>query len=80
MNNQFPRSPFSPPKESLPFSGIATFAGYPFWNPDQKTDAVVLGIPYDEGTTYRPGTRFGPRQRSSLAKKAVPKIRQNRAC
>ena len=61
MNNQFPRSPFSPPKESLPFSGIATFAGYPFWNPDQKTDAVVLGIPYDEGTTYRPGTRFGPR-------------------
>ena len=61
MNNQFPRSPFSPPQESLPFSGIATFAGYPFWNPDQKTDAVVLGIPYDEGTTYRPGTRFGPR-------------------
>lgn len=61
MNNQFPRSPFAPPQESLPFSGIATFAGYPFWNPDQKTDAVVLGIPYDEGTTYRPGTRFGPR-------------------
>ena len=61
MTNQFPRSPFSPPQDSLPFTGIATFAGYPFWNPDQKTDAVVLGIPYDEGTTYRPGTRFGPR-------------------
>jgi agmatinase len=61
MNNRFPRSPFSPPHDSLPFTGIATFAGYPFWNPDQKTDAVVLGVPYDEGTTYRPGTRFGPR-------------------
>lgn len=61
MNNQFPRSPFSPPQESLPFTGIATFAGYPFWQPDKKTDAVVLGIPYDEGTTYRPGARFGPR-------------------
>jgi agmatinase len=61
MTNRFPRSPFSPPQESLPFTGIATFAGYPFWQPDQKTDGVVLGIPYDEGTTYRPGTRFGPR-------------------
>lgn len=61
MNDRFPRSPFSAPRDSLPFCGIATFAGYPFWNPDQKTDAVVLGIPYDEGTTYRPGTRFGPR-------------------
>jgi agmatinase len=61
MDNRFPRSPFSPPQGSMPFTGIATFAGYPLWQPDQKTDAVVLGIPYDEGTTYRPGTRFGPR-------------------
>ena len=61
MNNSFPRSPYAPPQDSLPFAGIATFAGYPFWRPDRKTDAVVLGIPYDEGTTYRSGTRFGPR-------------------
>ncbi|NIS71047.1 MAG: agmatinase [Proteobacteria bacterium] len=45
----------------MPFVGITTFAGYPLWQPDKKTDAVVLGIPYDEGTTYRPGARFGPR-------------------
>ena len=25
-----------------------------------KYDAAVLGIPFDSGTTYRPGTRFGP--------------------
>ncbi|NIO10894.1 MAG: hypothetical protein GTO40_23965, partial [Deltaproteobacteria bacterium] len=45
----------------MPFAGIATFAGYPLWQSGERTDAVVLGIPYDEGTTYRPGTRFGPR-------------------
>lgn len=57
----FPRSPFSPPQENLPFHGIATFAGYPLWEPGSDVDAVFLGIPYDEGTTYRPGARFGPR-------------------
>lgn len=57
----FPSSPFSSPKENLPFTGIATFAGYPLWDATQDVDAVFLGIPYDEGTTYRPGTRFGPR-------------------
>ena len=25
-----------------------------------KYDAAVMGIPFDSGTTYRPGTRFGP--------------------
>ena len=54
--------PFSPPGPSVPYVGIATFAGYPLWDgQDEKMDAVILGIPYDEGTTYRPGTRFGPR-------------------
>jgi len=57
----FPPSPFSPPEENLPFTGIATFAGYPLWEKGRDVDAVFLGIPYDEGTTYRPGTRFGPR-------------------
>ena len=61
MDNSFPRSPYAPPEDNLPFTGIATFAGYPLWQSEQQTDAVVLGIPYDEGTTYRPGTRFGPR-------------------
>lgn len=51
----------SPPQGSMPYAGIATFAGYPLWQSDQQVNAVVLGLPYDEGTTYRPGTRFGPR-------------------
>ncbi len=46
---------------SYPFVGLATFAGYPHWNPEVKTDAVILGVPYDEGCSNKPGTRFGPR-------------------
>lgn len=61
MDNPFPKSPFDQPYGNMPFTGIATFAGYPLWQSEKQTDAVVLGIPYDEGTTYRPGTRFGPR-------------------
>jgi len=61
IDRSFPPSPFSPPHGGMPFAGIATFAGYPLWQSAQQTDAVVLGIPYDEGTTYRPGARFGPR-------------------
>ncbi len=61
MDDRFPPSPFSPPKGRMPFAGIATFAGYPLWQSGHDADAVVLGVPYDEGVTYRPGTRFGPR-------------------
>ncbi len=61
MSASFPHSPYDPPQGTLPYAGIATFAGYPCWQAGQRTDAVILGIPYDEGTTYRPGTRLGPR-------------------
>ncbi|KPK75341.1 MAG: hypothetical protein AMJ79_11515 [Phycisphaerae bacterium SM23_30] len=61
LDNGFPSSPFSAPKGTLPFTGIATFAGYPFWKKEQRSDAVIMGVPYDEGTTYRSGTRLGPR-------------------
>lgn len=56
-----PSSALSWPKGGMPFAGVATFAGYPLWKVGQKADAVFLGVPYDEGTTYRPGARFGPR-------------------
>lgn len=61
MADPFPPSPFDPPKGRIPFSGIATFAGYPLWQAGTGADAVILGVPYDEGTTYRPGARLGPR-------------------
>ena len=48
---------------SLPFTGIATFAKVPLDTPDvpPAPHAVILGIPYDEGTTNLSGTRLGPR-------------------
>ena len=45
------------------FAGINTFLKAPYVENVRdvaKYDAAVLGIPFDSGTTYRPGTRFGP--------------------
>lgn len=46
------------------FSGISTF-GRVEYSPCLSTDAVkydiaFLGAPFDTGTSYRPGARFGP--------------------
>eukprot|EP00931_Biecheleriopsis_adriatica_P116862 TRINITY_DN9244_c0_g1_i1.p1 TRINITY_DN9244_c0_g1~~TRINITY_DN9244_c0_g1_i1.p1 ORF type:complete len:400 (-),score=73.26 TRINITY_DN9244_c0_g1_i1:182-1381(-) len=45
------------------FAGINTFMKAPYVE-DMKNvglyDAAVVGAPFDGGTTYRPGTRFGP--------------------
>ncbi len=48
---------------TLPFTGIATFAKVPVDAPEvpPAPDAVILGIPYDEGTTNLSGARLGPR-------------------
>ncbi|MCE0507143.1 agmatinase [Roseivivax sp. GX 12232] len=48
---------------NLPFTGICTFAKKPFepdWN-RLDADAAILGAPFDGGTQWRPGARFGPR-------------------
>lgn len=48
---------------NLPFTGIATFGKYdylPDWRA-LKADVAILGAPYDFGTQWRPGARFGPR-------------------
>lgn len=47
----------------LPFTGIATFAKAPHaadWTAIEA-DAAILGAPFDAGTQYRAGARFGPR-------------------
>ena len=47
----------------LPFVGIATFGKYPY-QPDWSAidaDVAVVGAPFDFGTQWRPGARFGPR-------------------
>ncbi|MCX6371942.1 MAG: arginase family protein, partial [Actinobacteria bacterium] len=49
--------------EELPFTGIATFLKAPLVAAPTTAvaDVAVLGVPWDEGTTYRSGTRMGPR-------------------
>ncbi|HTR18313.1 MAG TPA: agmatinase [Acetobacteraceae bacterium] len=47
----------------LPFVGLCTFGKYPAcldWDAI-AADVAVIGAPFDQGTQWRPGTRFGPR-------------------
>lgn len=43
------------------FSGIPTFMRLPHIAEASELDIALIGIPFDGGTTYRPGPRFGPR-------------------
>jgi agmatinase len=48
----------------LPFVGLATFAGQAActdWDKLDGADVAVLGIPIDTASSFRVGTRFGPR-------------------
>jgi agmatinase len=42
------------------FSGPATFARLPRADEVGRADALIVGVPFDSGVTYRPGARFGP--------------------
>ncbi len=41
--------------------GVMSFYGVPFEQEVAGADAVALGLPFDLGTSNRPGARFGPR-------------------
>ena len=48
---------------NLPFVSVLTFAKYELgsnWS-QINADAAVLGAPFDFGTQWRAGARFGPR-------------------
>jgi agmatinase len=48
---------------NLPFVGISTFGKRPYqadWSAI-RADAAILGAPFDFGTQFRAGARFGPR-------------------
>lgn len=45
------------------FAGINTFLKMPYCEDIRKVgdyEVAFVGVPFDTGTTYRPGTRFGP--------------------
>lgn len=43
------------------FAGIATFMRLPGTHSPADLDVAVVGVPFDIGTSNRPGARFGPR-------------------
>jgi agmatinase len=46
--------------QSPRFSGIKTFMRLPFSDTADNLDFIVTGVPFDTGSTYRIGARFGP--------------------
>ena len=42
------------------FAGPSTFARLPEIRDVDKCDIAIVGIPFDAGTSFRPGARFGP--------------------
>ena len=45
-----------------PFHGITTFMRVPASRELTNVDVAIAGVPFDSGTSYRSGTRFGPRK------------------
>jgi agmatinase len=44
------------------FAQPATFMRLPYQTDLRGVDVAMLGVPYDSGTSYRPGARLGPRE------------------
>jgi guanidinopropionase len=60
------------------FSGIATFMRLPYAADPAAVDIGLIGVPWDGGTTNRPGARHGPRairDQSSLIRRIHPVTR-----
>jgi agmatinase len=69
-----PRNPFVSPR----FGQVATFMLLPQAETARDLDVALLGIPYDGGTSYRTGARFGPRavrEQSSLIRSWNPVLK-----
>jgi guanidinopropionase len=53
------------------FAGVPTFMRLPYLTPDhdayQQVQLGIVGVPWDAGTTNRPGPRHGPRQLRDLS-------------
>ena len=75
MSHPFrPSDAFKSPR----FAQIPTFMRLPHHRTPADLDVALVGIPYDGGTSYRPGARFGPREirsQSSLIRPWNPVLR-----
>jgi agmatinase len=53
-----PRQSFKSPRFAQP----ATFMRLPYVEDPRGVDIAIVGVPYDGGTSYRPGARLAPRE------------------
>ena len=53
-----PRASFKSPRFAQP----ATFMRLPHVEDPRGLDVAIVGVPFDGGTSYRPGARLGPRE------------------
>jgi len=62
--------PARPHGHTVPrFAGLSSFARLPYTQSLEGVDVAIFGVPFDGGTSFRPGARFGPqgiRQSSRL--------------
>jgi guanidinopropionase len=60
MSNKYPE--FDDPMARPRFTGIPTFMRAPHTEAFEEVDIGIVGVPFDGGTTNRPGARHGPRE------------------
>jgi len=74
VDHPAPRDAFASPR----FGQVATFMLLPMAASAEGLDVALLGIPYDGGSSYRTGARFGPRavrEQSSLIRPWHPVLK-----
>jgi agmatinase len=49
------------PSDLYPYVGVQTFLRAPLADTAEGADIALLGVPFDEGSPFVPGSRFGPR-------------------
>jgi agmatinase len=62
------------------FTGVPTFLRLPQITDPGELEIAIVGIPFDGGTTYRPGPRFGPRHirtQSAIIRPWNPELKVN---
>lgn len=77
------RLPHPEPTDALTyarFAGIPTFMRLPHITEPEELEVALIGVPFDGGTTYRPGPRFGPRhirEQSAIIRPWNPVLKVN---
>ena len=77
------RLPHPQPVDALEyarFTGVPTFLRLPHITDPEELEVAIVGVPFDGGTTYRPGPRFGPRhirEQSAIIRPWNPVLKVN---